>query len=315
MRTHHPADEPLASDPSYAEVADPEARADTAWPGAHGASPGGTDSSLWPARLLVGGGGGFEQRLLASARHDRMPRAALDHLSLAIGVGMTQPTASSAARASTFASRWSKGGWFGGLGVLAGAGAWVLSRGWGGDPAPTREAPALAAPTAELIASGAVNEAGASSKPKLAEAAPARLEPAAPFAMPGATRASATERPRVAATASKPEETVDRTHHGLRAELRALEMSRGALHSGRTNDAALGLEEYARRFPDGELALEAELLRIDVALARGESARARALSHELLSRAGGERYRDRLDALLGGSPREPNSRAPSGSKQ
>lgn len=84
---------------------------------------------------------------------------------------------------------------------------------------------------------------------------------------------------------------------GLRAELVALEAVQRALRAGRADEAERSLSAYTLRFPHAELALEAELLGIDVLLARGESDRARAQARELLARPDAARYRERLEAL------------------
>jgi TolA-binding protein len=115
----------------------------------------------------------------------------------------------------------------------------------------------------------------------------AAASPARP--LPRATRASA--KPAAAA--------VDRS---LRAELRALEASQSALMAGRNAEAQRALDDYAARFPQGELALEAELLQVDVLLAHGERARAHELARALSARGDAARYRERLEALLAPTP-------------
>jgi hypothetical protein len=84
----------------------------------------------------------------------------------------------------------------------------------------------------------------------------------------------------------------------LRAELRLLEGAKAALREGRANAAADALSDHARRFPAGELAVEAELLRIDLALVRGERSRAWATARRLLALPSASQYRERLEALL-----------------
>jgi hypothetical protein len=84
---------------------------------------------------------------------------------------------------------------------------------------------------------------------------------------------------------------------GLREELRALEAVQSAVRAGRGSEARRGLEDYARRFPEGELRLEAELLGLDVSLVRGERRQARERALELLKRPEAARYRERLQAI------------------
>jgi hypothetical protein len=88
--------------------------------------------------------------------------------------------------------------------------------------------------------------------------------------------------------------------HGLRAEVRAVEAIQQALRAGRAGDAERRLDDYSRRFPGGELAIEAELLRIDLDLARGDRAAARARALALVARPAAARYRERLEALTQG---------------
>jgi TolA-binding protein len=93
-------------------------------------------------------------------------------------------------------------------------------------------------------------------------ASPAAVVAAAPIAAAGAPEAS----PAVNAPAT------------LTRELGALDAIRAALARGQAPRALEMLDAYARRYPEGRLALEAEILRID-ALARdgrADSARARA---------------------------------------
>lgn len=84
----------------------------------------------------------------------------------------------------------------------------------------------------------------------------------------------------------------------LLAEVHQLEAVQSALKAGQNEDAARALGAYRTRFPTGELGLEAELLNVDVTLAQGQHARARALARALARRPDAARYRARLDALL-----------------
>jgi hypothetical protein len=112
-------------------------------------------------------------------------------------------------------------------------------------------------------------------RPERARAAPVRTLPATkPAVSPGGDRS-------------------------LGAELRALERSQRALALGRGAEAQQALDEYEARFPRGELGMEAELLQIDVLVARGEQQQARALARALSLRPASARYRARLQGLLG----------------
>jgi hypothetical protein len=95
---------------------------------------------------------------------------------------------------------------------------------------------------------------------------------------------------------------------GLAAEVRAIESIQASLGWGDAEAAAAALARYRRQFPDGELALEADLLDIDVALARGERPQARRLARALLARPAATRYRARLEGLAEGkTPARPDA--------
>jgi hypothetical protein len=91
----------------------------------------------------------------------------------------------------------------------------------------------------------------------------------------------------------------------LGEEVRAIESIQALLGWGDAERAAGELAAYRQRFPQGALALEADVLDIDVALARGERGRARELARVLLERPEARRYRPRLEALAEGSNQAP----------
>jgi hypothetical protein len=244
-----------------------------------------------PVRLLAGASTPFERRLLASAAQDAMPAAALQHLAQALHVPSSAVPALSAELQRT--------AWLGKVAALAGLGALgviaavVASS---GHPAPAGAAAApvaaVVAPTPEVVSPEVVSPAAVS----LAEAPPAeaprndvaQTEPAQPRVATPGPRASA----RTVTAAARRSEA-----QGLRAELQALEAVQSALRAQHPDLAADALAAYSRRFPAGELEREAELLGVDVALARGDRELARARARELLSKPDGARYRERLDAL------------------
>jgi hypothetical protein len=86
----------------------------------------------------------------------------------------------------------------------------------------------------------------------------------------------------------------------LLAEVRALEAVSAALGAGQAERAARELEAYRRRFARGELAIEADVLAIQVASARGDQRAARAGAERLLARPEAEHYHARVRALLAG---------------
>jgi hypothetical protein len=249
-----------------------------------------------PARSLAEEGTALERRLLESAHADAMPAASLERLARALSVPNVAP-AGSGATPSRLARQGllTKLGAFGLVGAMAGAAAlrWL---GNASDP-PERSAPAEIAP---------------------AETAPAETKaPAAPLVEAPDPRGRETSHAparasAVAATARRPRPARASTHpaapsearsdvpeaHGLRAELSAVESVQRTLRAGQFSEAERGLAAYWRRFPNGELVLEAELLRVDLDAARGDLERARAHARKLLARPGAARYRARLEALM-----------------
>jgi hypothetical protein len=146
-------------------------------------------------------------------------------------------------------------------------------------PAPARasEPVAMAAPPLRRREPSDGQQSGAH-RPRARSSAPARS--VAPSADVHAPAPSAPEGP------------------GLAEEIRAIEAIQGLVGWGRAAHATRALADYRGRFPRGELALEADLLEVDVAVLAGDRARAQALARELLARPAAGRYRARLDALL-----------------
>jgi hypothetical protein len=244
--------------------------------------------ALEPPRLLAGSGSPLERRLLESAGVDRMPAASRLQLTRALA-GAGAPLAVrlvgwlSVSHVVKYAA-------LAGLGTLALLGGWValerpalsplepvarLPAPAGLLPSPARE-PAAPPPAANAIAS-------AIDMPPSASAARDVSRPTPP-------RRAAPKR-RTSAAIPAPAEM------GLGAELHLLESAQTALRAGRDDDAQRALDEHARRFPAGELALEAEVLGIELSFSRGEHARAQARARSLLLRPAAASYRHRLEAL------------------
>jgi hypothetical protein len=252
-----------------------------------------------PVRLLAGGGGAFERRLLGSVAGQRISDASAGRLAHALKVPQ-EPTGVSPAEnpsrgalprpcaEASLLGRLVTVVAVGSVGLIA---AILVSR---GPEAAVSESPPLAIDERALAAEARTvlpSEAAAQ-----LTVANDRVESA---------RAEASPRPLVRASAVKANvprgaapTPVAVSVNDLRAELRLLEAAQAALRGNRANDAARLLDDYARRFPNGELRLEAELLGVDVSLARGDRARALASARELLGRPGAAQYRERLDALL-----------------
>jgi hypothetical protein len=80
--------------------------------------------------------------------------------------------------------------------------------------------------------------------------------------------------------------------------VRTLEAVASAISSGQISLAGRKLGDYGRRFPRGELSIEAAVLGIQIALARGERGAARAAAERLLARPEAGHYGARVRALL-----------------
>ncbi len=107
---------------------------------------------------------------------------------------------------------------------------------------------------------------------------------ATPIALAPAANAAATDN----AAALRPTVAALRTTTGdaasLRRELTALDAARAAVAGGRARRALALLDAYARDFPDGRLALEAEILRIDALARTGQAGLARHRAEAFLQR-------------------------------
>jgi len=235
-----------------------------------------------PSRLLDGSGTPFERFLVASSRAECMPQASLERLALSLRVaGNALPQRAEAPPAMSV-SRVARVGSIAGLGAVGLIAALGTLRSSAPEPREPALAPVITAPA----------------RAARAPSAPEAITPAASVApapeAPAVARARPVIAPRPRAHALPPAPKP----LGLRDELRALESVQMALRSGHSSQAARGLAEYTAKFPRGELALEAQLLGVELAVVRGEGERARTLARELLARPGAARYRDRLEALV-----------------
>ena len=102
---------------------------------------------------------------------------------------------------------------------------------------------------------------------------------AAVAAVPTATDDATSVRPPAAALGATTADAAALTH-----ELAALDMARTAVAGGRARRALALLDGYAHAFPDGRLALEAEILRIDALAKSGHAGSARHRAQAFLQR-------------------------------
>jgi hypothetical protein len=83
------------------------------------------------------------------------------------------------------------------------------------------------------------------------------------------------------------------------SEVKQLDAARAALRASAPQAALSRLDEYDARFPDGELALEAMVLRVQALSSSGQHAAALRLARQASSRPGSERYRAELQRISG----------------
>lgn len=276
---------------------------------------------LGPRRLLDGGGDGFERMLVEPSLSERVPRASLERLMRALELppealppDAVETLPSAPTRDASWLLRHAGGLRLGAIGVVAvglGLTGWRLaSREHQATPPPAPFAQEATAATAAQegrearanVLSAADSRAARSPEPVVG--APARdVEVARALRPPLPTRA-----PRRAQQPAAAARQLDSSAElrgssaelrGLSAELRALERVQRALLDRQPSAAASALASYRRQFEHGELALEAELLGVEVALANGDGDGARTRAREIASRPAAARYRARLDALLG----------------
>jgi hypothetical protein len=260
---------------------------------------------LAPRRMLDGGAGEPERLLLAAARLDRVPGGAKARVAAALG-GVLEPQVAPSARAPELeraagGDSLSRLGTRSALGVVGVGivGAIALSL-WlrstpkaSSDGVFTPRGPVPVANTAHL--EGA--PAAAAEPSHAAQAAPTERAEHALREVPPRHDGSEPQRARRQAARSHAE-PVD---SGLLAEVRALEAVSTAIDAGQPGRAARELAAYRRRFAQGELAIEADVLAIQIAVARGDRETASAGAERLLARPEADHYRARVRALLDGN--------------
>jgi outer membrane protein assembly factor BamD (BamD/ComL family) len=86
----------------------------------------------------------------------------------------------------------------------------------------------------------------------------------------------------------------------LAAEVALLDRARARVAAGDLAGAIAALDEHRRDFSDGALVAEAELLRIDATLRRGQRAEAQELGRRFLARFPRSPLAQRVRSLLSG---------------
>ena len=234
-----------------------------------------------PTRIAEQGGTADELALIRAARNERAPAGAparaLAALSLVAGVTAVGAPAAASTSAVAVLGKWLATGAL--LGAVSAGSVHVLSR---NEPAPQRSAsPSAQRPEAES---------------SVVRAAPAEItEPAAQLEQPEPLPALDGSAPPPARSRAPSPQT---SRSGTLAEERALlERARSAIGEGATGEASDSLARYSERFEHGALRDEASVLRIELALARGETARAVALCDAYLSAGGDGPHTARVRAM------------------
>jgi hypothetical protein len=290
------------------------------WDGAGSRAP----VTLDPPRLADGGGNEYERLLVRSVRSDRVPIGAAEQVERALSEVFV-PSAPPALESGGFAPRSAEvraggaGMRLGRLGMLGIGLVGAVLAGRSFVASPSGPASAATEPPAASVAvlptatesSGAASAGVESPRVESGVPEPAGVAPGpamftmTPVVSPLVPRRSVDEtgparshRPRAngPARATAPAPATARSP-GLLEEVRALDRARAALDKGDGEAAARELSFYEQRFPRGELAIEAAVLAVDVALARGQRAMAGARARVLLAQPGAGRYASHLAAV------------------
>jgi Outer membrane lipoprotein len=165
--------------------------------------------------------------------------------------------------------------------TLAGLG-WLATSSSRGDDLPARPAESVpvAAPTAPSSALASTPTPESTSAPAISVDDLPQARNAPPI------RSAAFAQPAASASAST-----------FREELAMVEAARSALASGDTDVCLKALDRHDAKFPDGALASEADITRIEAHAKNGQNARARALADRFLTRHPTSPYVERVRSL------------------
>lgn len=237
-----------------------------------------------PRRLIDDSPGELEAALLRAGRETRASsRARLSTLA-ALGVAGSAVVAGKSAAATLSSSSVQQLVAAGAVAVAATIGVLALTVGRSTPPIPAASVPvAVTSPTASPPSgSDDVVEAPAATPESTAPAA------AAPAVSPPRTASTpAPVAPRPAPSASLADET------------RSLDAARKALAAGDSSGALTRLDDHARRFPRGGLALEAEVLRIEALAQSGNRAAAATRARAFVARHPSSVFTPRVRRIAG----------------
>jgi hypothetical protein len=261
-----------------------------------------------PSRLHEDAGAdGFERALLQAGRHDREPSDGAERALAALGLASSASAlaASTAARTAATGST-STGSAAVGLSVKL-VGAALLTTGLVvagllalGGPSASSGVPAVVSASPQPNAPGMTHSG--TSEPSQAERAAGDTVASDAVSVDDLPSAPAPARSPVLVAArratSPPVQTAPPPAPSLAEELALVDEARAAIARGDSATAEIMLDAYDARFANGRLALEAKLARIEMLLARGDSAQARSLCEAFLRENPRTAYERRARALL-----------------
>lgn len=265
--------------------------------------------------MLRGGAHPEEARLLRSAELDVPPPGGKSRMITLLGVGAGGAVTAAAAQTHAAVTTGVVSKWLA-VGALAGSvttGSLEVARWYATEASRT---PVMQAAGVKQGAPPAVAESRATADLPMVEAAPPRLEPAAP----PSPRVGAGSRERAgAARASvelEPEKgspplpaTAPSLEPSLANEVAAIDRARAALVAHDSPRALSALEDHARAFTRPRLAPEALLIRVEALLMLRRDDEARALGERYLRlnprSSHAQRIRSLLDATAAGDPNAP----------
>jgi hypothetical protein len=247
--------------------------------------------------------GEFERQLLDSARMDSVPEDARERVAVRLGLtsapslGTDPSEGASAPRAESLVhGTLAKAALMGCVGAIG----WMF---W--DLRQQTPAPATAPATAAAGPAAAAATEAASAPAIQPSAEASALFVYEPAIVPPDATARARPAPRrplrpmhSAAPAASVSRPANGSDDGLLEEVRRLDRARSDLDAERYSLALAVLDGYDQRFPTGQLALEASVLRASALERTGRLAAAKALARQLLARPESGRYRAELERVL-----------------
>jgi hypothetical protein len=235
----------------------------------------------------------FERTLLASARGDALPAEATEDAWLRFSATAGALGAGAGLVAADGWRFWPASGWRAGwrwlvAGAAAGSAVTALLLGWRAEHAPVRaieksDAALVTTPVPPRVPGAVVPSVQGPGELPLA---PQKRVPTVPSARPEARTGSSRSR------------STGPSAPALAAEIAALDAVRRAMAAGDFERALEGTESYAREFPRGQLAADADALAAQALAARGEGAAASERALRFLERHPDDPHAARMRRLL-----------------